>query len=364
MSTIYNFGAGPAMLPHEVILQAQEELPDYMGTGMSIMESSHRSPAYDAVHEEAQANIRALLNVPEAYAVLFLQGGASFQFAMAPMNLLGEGQTADYTVSGAWAKKAVAEAERLGTVHIAADCAKDRPTRVPLPSELDLTPGAAYLHLTSNETISGAQWKAFPECEAPLVADMSSDILSRSLPIDRFGLIYAGAQKNMGPSGVTLVIIRKDLAERAPDSLPSMLRYQTHVEANSLYNTPPTFGVYLLALVTRWVADQGGVDALDARNREKAGRLYDAIDASDFYRGTAAPEHRSLMNVTFNLPSEDLEAKFAAESAAEGLKGLKGHRSVGGIRASIYNAFPVEGVDALVGFMKAFESANGCAPDH
>jgi len=359
MSTIYNFGAGPAMLPQEVLLQAQEELIDYNGTGMSIMESSHRSPAYDEVHQEASANIRSLLSIPESYAILFLQGGASFQFAMAPMNLLGDGQTADYTLSGAWAKKAIAEAKRLGTVHIAADCDKDRPTRVPLPSELDLTAGTAYLHVTSNETISGAQWKTFPECEAPIVADMSSDILSRALPIDRFGLIYAGAQKNLGPSGVTLAIIRKDLAEDAPDNLPSMLRYQTHIDADSLYNTPPTFGIYLLTLVTRWVSAQGGVDALDARNQEKSGRLYDAIDASGLYRGAAAPEHRSLMNVTFNLPTEDLEAKFAKDAATEGLKGLKGHRSVGGIRASIYNAFPGEGIDALVGFMKAFEGANG-----
>lgn len=355
----YNFNAGPAILPREVLQQAQAELLDYEGSGISILESSHRSPEYGAVHEEAEKNLRDLMGIPEDYAVLFLQGGASLQFAMAPMNLRGPGQVADYALSGSWAAKAFAEAERTGQVHVAAECAKDRPTRVPLAEELDLTPGAAYLHITSNETISGAQWQAFPHSEAPLVADMSSDILSRPLDVRQFGLIYAGAQKNLGPSGVTLVIIRKDLAERAPGGLPAILRYQTHIDSGSLYNTPPCFGIYLMALVTRWVAAQGGVEALGQVNRDKAGRIYAAIDASDFYSGTAANEHRSAMNLTFRLSSEDLEAQFVKEAGAEGLKGLKGHRSVGGIRASIYNAFPMEGVDALVGFMNNFEQKNG-----
>lgn len=359
MARTFNFNAGPAILPREVLEEAQAELLDYKGSGISILESSHRSPEYTAINDEAEANLRKLLAVPDEYAVLFLQGGASMQFAMAPMNLRAPGQTADYTASGSWAAKAIAEAKRTGEVHVAADCAKDRPTRVPRPDELDLSENAAYLHITSNETISGAQWKTFPEPAAPLVADMSSDILSRPLDIGRFGLIYAGAQKNLGPSGVTLAIIRKDLAEQAPEDIPAILRYQTHVDGQSLYNTPPCFGVYLLMLVTRWVGQQGGLDALCKTNNDKAGKIYAAIDASGFYSGTADPAHRSMMNLTFRLPSEELEAQFAKESAAQGLKGLKGHRSVGGIRASIYNAFPAEGIDALVGFMQTFEAKNG-----
>lgn len=356
---IYNFSAGPAVLPLEVLQQAQEELPDYRGSGMSIMEMSHRGAEYTAVHEEAANNLRALMGIPEDYAVLFLQGGASLQFAMVPMNLLGPGRTADYALSGSWASKAVKEAKLIGPVNIAADCDKDRPTRVPTPSELKTTPGAAYLHITSNETISGAQWKIFPKSESPLVADMSSDILSRRINAKEFGLIYAGAQKNLGPSGVTIVIMRKDLAEHAPANLPVILRYKTHIDDNSLYNTPPTYSVYLVMLVTRWALAQGGVEALEKRNEAKAAKLYAAIDRSGFYRGAAMKEHRSTMNVTFNLPTPELEAKFAKEAAAQGLSGLKGHRSVGGIRASIYNAFPEEGVDALVDFMAEFERKNG-----
>jgi phosphoserine aminotransferase len=291
--------------------------------------------------------------------VLFLQGGATGQFAMVPMNLLGEGQTADYTNSGAWANKAIKEAKIQGNVHIAADTANNLPTEVPDPEDLDLTDGAAYVHITSNETISGAQWKAFPRTSAPLVADMSSDILSRPLDIRQFGLIYAGAQKNLGPSGVTLVVMRKELAELVPETVPLIWRYQTHMDANSLYNTPPTFGIYLMCLVTRWLRKQGGLAGIAKKNQEKADRLYDAIDATEFYRGTADPAHRSLMNVTFRLPSEELEAKFIAEATAANMKGLKGHRSVGGVRASIYNAFPAAGIDALVAFMAEFEAKNG-----
>jgi len=354
----YNFSAGPAILPEEVLKQAQAELVDYQGTGMSIMEMSHRGKEYSAVHDECIANIKELLNLPEGYSVLFLTGGASSQFAMIPMNLLGAGQTADYTNSGAWAKKAIQEAQLLGSINIAADCGKEITTRVPHLDELQLTDGAAYLHITSNETISGAQWKVFPEHEC-LIADMSSDILSKPLDVSKFGLIYAGAQKNLGPAGITLVIIKDELAERCPEAVPTMLRYKTHIENNSLYNTVPTFPVYMLCLVTRWLKEKGGLEGMQKINEAKAGKLYDAIDASDFYKGTAVKEFRSDMNVTWRLPTEELEAQFIAEAAKQNLKTLKGHRSVGGIRASIYNAFPSEGVDALISFMKEFEANNG-----
>jgi len=358
MRTTYNFNPGPAVLPEDVLEQAREELLDYRGSGMSLLESSHRGKEYSAVHEEAIANIRELLGLSDDYAVLFLQGGASLQFAMVPMNLLGANQTADYVVSGSWAAKALKEAKLLGNVNVAADCAREMPTRVPSADELALTNGAAYVHLTSNETIAGAQWKSFPDTAAPLVADMSSDILSRPFDAGRFALIYAGAQKNLGPAGVTLVVIRKDLADRTPERVPTLLRYGTHIERNSLFNTPPCFGIYLVLLVTRWVKKTGLAELHD-RNRSKAARIYRVIDRTGFYRGTAVPACRSDMNVTFRLPSEDLEAAFTAEAAAQGLKGLKGHRSVGGIRASIYNAFPVEGVEALVSFMEDFEQRNG-----
>ncbi len=354
----FNFSAGPAALPEEVLKEAQAELLDYQNSGMSIMEMSHRGKEYSAIHAETIANIKELLNIPEGYSVLFMTGGASTQFALIPMNLLGEGQTADYTNSGAWAAKAIKEGQLLGNVNIAADCGKEIPTRVPTLGELNLTDGAAYLHITSNETISGAQWKQFPEHET-LIADMSSDILSRPLDVSKFGLIYAGAQKNLGPAGVTLVIIRDELAKRCPDTVPTIMRYQTHIDGNSLFNTVPTFPVYMLCLVTRWLKAKGGLEAMQRQNEEKAAKLYAAIDGTDFYTGTAVKENRSTMNVTFRIANEELEAKFIAEAAEKNLKGLKGHRSVGGIRASIYNAFPAEGVDALISFMKEFEAANG-----
>ncbi len=359
MSRVFNFSAGPAVLPAEVLQQAQAEMLDYEGSGMSVMEMSHRGKEFIAIQAEAEANLRKLLGVPDDYAVLFLQGCATAQFAMIPMNLLGAGQSADYTNSGAWAKKAIGEAKCVGQVNVIADCSKDRPTRVPRESELSYTDGAAYVHVTSNETISGAQWPSFPKTAAPLIADMSSDILSRPLDVSQFGLIYAGAQKNLGPSGVTVVIIRKDLAEQAPDSVPAIFRYATHIEAESMYNTPPCYSIYLVMLVTRWLLERGGVPAMAERNAEKAKKLYDALDASSFYSPSAAVEHRSTMNVTFRLPSEELEETFAKEADKAGFKQLKGHRSVGGIRASIYNAFPPEGVDALVEFMSAFEKHHG-----
>jgi phosphoserine aminotransferase len=358
MARAFNFCAGPAILPLEVLQQAQAELVDYQGSGMSIMEMSHRGKHYEAVHQEATANIRSLMNLPDDYAVLFLQGGASLQFAMAPMNFLAAGATADYVNAGSWGAAAVKQARLLGNINIAADCEKDIPTRVPDAAELKLTPGAAYLHLTSNETISGAQWKAFPKSAAPLFCDMSSDILSRPVDYRQFALIYAGAQKNLGPSGVTLVAVRKDLAEKAAKTIPAMLRYQTHIEGDSLYNTPPCYSIYILALTTRWLKNFG-LENMFKRNRDKAQMLYDAMDASGFYRGTARKECRSDMNITFRLPTADLEERFCAEAAKAGMSQLKGHRSVGGVRASIYNAFPVDGVKALVAFMKDFETRNG-----
>jgi len=358
MTRAYNFGAGPAALPTSVLEEAQKDLVDYKGIGMSIMECSHRGKEYDAVHAEATDNIKKLLGLGDDYAVLFLQGGASFQFTMVPQNLLGRGETADYTNSGEWASKAIKEAKLIGNVNLAADCGEDIPTRVPRIDELKLTKGAAYVHITSNETISGAQWKEFPKTDAPLVADMSSDILSRPFDAQQFGLIYAGAQKNLGPSGVTLVAIRKDLADKAPEGLATMMKYSTHVKKSSLYNTPPTFGIYILMLVTRWILKQGQ-DKLCAQNVAKAAKLYNALDASGLYKATAVKECRSDMNVTFRLPNEELENKFVSQATDKGMIGLKGHRSVGGIRASIYNACPVEAIDALVSFMKDFEAKNG-----
>ena len=359
MTTVYNFSAGPAIMPKDVLTQAQAEMLDYAGSGMSVMEMSHRGDEYIAIQAEAEKNLRTLLGISDNYHVLFLQGGATTQFALVPMNLLHPGHAADYTVSGAWAKKAVDEARKLGAVNVVADTDKARPCRVPTPADTNESPGATYVHITSNETISGAQWKSFPKTAAPLVADMSSDIASRVFDVNQFGVIYAGAQKNLGPSGVTAVIIRKDLAEGARQDIPSIFRYQTHAEAESMLNTPPCYSVYLLMLVTRWLMKQGGVAGIQKINEAKAAKLYAAIDGTDFYRGAADPAHRSTMNVTFNLPSEELEKKFAKEADAAGLKQLKGHRSVGGLRASIYNAFPAEGVDALVAFMKDFEKKNG-----
>jgi len=360
MSRVYNFSAGPAVLPEDVLREAAADMVDYKGAGMSLMEMSHRGKEYDAVHTEAAANLRRLMGISDDYAVLFLQGGASGQFAMIPLNFLTPGQSADYIVSGAWASKAAKEAKIVGAVNVVGNTAKDIPTRMPDLAGLPFTPGAAYVHITSNETIAGAQYKDFPKTDAPLVADMSSDILSRPLDVSRFGLIYAGAQKNLGPSGVTLVIIRKDLAARVNEKIPTILRYQTHVEENSLYNTPPCFAIYILMLVTRWLLKKGGVAVMARQNAEKAAKLYTALDESGgFYRAAAVREYRSDMNVTFRLPSEALEEKFVKEAAAAQLKGLKGHRSVGGIRASIYNAFPPAGVDALIAFMKNFARANG-----
>ncbi len=358
MSRLYNFSAGPATLPLEVLEEAQKHFVDYQGSGMSIMEGSHRAKDYMAVHAEASANVRELLNLGDDKAVLFVPGGASMQFALIPINLLGQGQTADYTNSGTWANKAIKEAKLIGKVNVAADCGSEIPTRVPAQEELSLTENAAYLHITSNETVAGAQWKEFPECDAPLIADMSSDILSRPIDASQFGLIYAGLQKNLGPSGAALVIIDKELAERVPAGVSTMFKYKTYIENDSMFNTPPCFSIYILMLVTRWLKNKG-IENVYAQNVEKATKLYSAIDSTEFYTGTAVKEYRSDMNVTFRLADHDLEPVFIEEATAEGLSGLKGHRSVGGLRASIYNAFPAEGIDALVAFMQDFEKRRG-----
>lgn len=357
---IFNFSAGPAVLPVPVLEKAREEMLGLPGVGMSVMEISHRSKTFDAIHGSAKAGLREALGIPEGYHVLFLQGGASLQFSMIPMNFLPTGASADYVVTGSWGKKAVKEAKKGGKVSVAADMADSRYNRVPSQDELKLDPDAAYVHVTSNETIEGVQWKEDVDAgDVPLVCDASSDICSRPVDVSKYALIYAGAQKNLGPSGVTLVILRDDMLGKIPDGLHTMLDYRTHVENDSLYNTPNTWGIYILDLVCKWMKERGGLDAISRMNEEKARKIYDAVDATDFYRGHAVREARSDMNVTFRLPSEELEKKFTLEATAQGLDGLKGHRSVGGIRASVYNAFPVEGVDALVEFMREFERTNG-----
>jgi phosphoserine aminotransferase len=357
---IFNFSAGPAVLPLPVLEQAQRELISLPDVGMSVMEISHRSKTFDEIIGGAEAGLRELLGIPPNYHVLFLQGGASLQFSMIPMNFLPAEGSADYVLTGSWGKKALQEAKKSGAVSVAATMADGGFTRVPGSDELNLNPNAAYVHLTTNETIEGVEWKSEPEVgSVPLIADASSDILSHPLPIDKYALIYAGAQKNMGPSGVTLVIVRDDLLQRIPEGLHTMLDYRTHTENKSLYNTPNTWGIYIINLICNWLKEKGGLKAMHRENEEKAGLLYDAIDATDFYRGHADSDSRSLMNVTFRLPSEELEKKFADEATAQKLDGLKGHRSVGGIRASIYNAFPKDGVAALVSFMKEFERKNG-----
>ena len=357
---IFNFAAGPAVLPLPALEEAQRDLVALPGVGMSILEISHRSKTFEKVIGEAEARLRRLAGIPASHHVLFLQGGASTQFSMVPMNLLGAGATADYVLTGSWGQKAVKEAKRVGDTNVAFTDEAENFVRVPKPGEVKLTPGAAYVHVTSNETIHGVEFKDEPSFgDAPLVCDTSSNMLSKPIDVARYALIYAGAQKNLGPAGVTLVIVRDDMVQRAPDTLATMLSYKTHVKEKSLYNTPPCFAIYMVGLVLKWLEDNGGLAAMAARNDRKAAKLYAEIDRTGFYRGHAAKDCRSNMNVTFRLPSEELEAKFAADAKAAGLDGLKGHRSVGGMRASIYNAFPEEGVDALVEFMREFEKKNG-----
>jgi len=361
---VYNFSSGPAVLPLTVLEEIQRDLVALPGVGMSILEISHRSKAFEAILQQAEADIRTLAGIPSNYKVLFLQGGASLQFSMVPMNLLTPGATADYIDAGSWGEKAIKEAKKVGTVNIAASTKTENYARVPRPSELKLTSGAAYVHMTSNNTIEGTEYKELPPISGgvPLVSDTSSDMFSKPIDVTRHGLIYAGAQKNMGPAGVTVVIIRDDLVARSAErksALPTMLSYAVHAENASLYNTPPAFAVYTLGLVMKWLIAQGGLAAIANVNERKAARLYAEIDRSGFYRGTAQKDSRSLMNVTFRLATEDLEKAFIKDSTAAGLDGLKGHRSVGGMRASIYNAFPEDGIDALVAFMKEFERTRG-----
>lgn len=357
----FNFNAGPAALPLEVLERAQAEFVDFKGTGMSIMEMSHRGAVYEGVHNDTASRLLKLLGNPSGYQVLFLQGGASTQFAMLPMNLLTEGKTAGYVKSGSWANKALKEAKLIGDTFIAASSEEDKYMSTPDVSHLQLPENTAYVHLTSNETIEGTQFREFPDTgSVPLIADMSSDILCRPFDLNQFGLVYAGAQKNLGPSGLTVVIAREELLKDSPKHLPTMFRYDTHAESNSLYNTPPSFSVYMMNEVLKWIEEQGSLEGIEKKNREKADLLYQTIDASGgFFRGCVHPEDRSIMNVTFRMASEELEKLFVKESEKEGFVGLKGHRSVGGLRASIYNAVPYGSIKALVDFMNQFQKSHG-----
>ncbi len=359
--TVYNFNAGPAILPPEVLSQAQEELRDYNGVGISVMEMSHRSKEFEAINSEAEARFKRLLGIESGYRVLFMQGGASTQFSTVPMNFLPADRVADYILTGVWAEKARDEAQKIGQVHIAASTAAEQYRRIPRQDEIALSENPVYVHITTNNTIYGTQWQTLPDVgEHLLVADMSSDIMSRPFDPSKFGLVYAGAQKNLGPSGVTVVLIREDWLERAPKSVPSMLRYITHAKNNSLYNTPPTFGIYMLNLVLGWIEGQGGLAGMAVHNQRKASTIYGAIDDSNgFYTGHAALDSRSQMNITFRLPSEALEKQFVSVTQTAGMIGLAGHRSVGGIRASVYNAMSSAGAEALASLMRDFAAQNG-----
>jgi len=359
---VHNFGAGPAALPLPVLEQVQAELLDHAGTGMSVMELSHRSAAFGEVIEQAEADLRALLGLSSDYAVLFLQGGASLQFAMVPANLRSAGASADYVLTGNWSRAAIKEAAKGGSVRTVGSTEPSGFDRVPAQGELDFDPQAAYVHFTSNNTIYGTQWPTEPEAPSgvPLVCDASSDALSRPVDIRRYGVLYAGAQKNLGPAGIAVVVVRQDLLERTPGGLPALMDYRLMAEKRSLYNTPPTFAVYVVGRVLKWLRELGGLAEIGKRNETKAAALYDAIDASGgFYRGHAQKESRSRMNVTFRLSTEDLEKEFLKEAGPADLAGLKGHRSVGGLRASIYNACPIESVRALVDFMADFKKRRG-----
>jgi phosphoserine aminotransferase len=360
MGRIHNFGAGPAAIPEPVLAEAKEQLLDYKGTGMSIMETSHRAPAFDEIIKSAESGFRSLLGISDDYSVLFLQGGASMQFCMLPMNVLNGG-TANYIDTGTWSTKALKEAKLFGNVNVAFSGKEEGYMRLPKADELKLDDSAVYTHITSNNTIAGTQFAEFPKSAAPLVSDMSSDILSRPVNVNDFAMIYAGAQKNIGPSGLAVVIIRKDFAEKVEeDKVPTMLKYTTHIEKDSLFNTPPTFPIYLVDLTCKWLQKNGGLEGMEKINTEKADKLYNTINEfSDFYRCPVDAASRSKMNVVFRLPSEDLEKKFVKESTENGMAGLKGHRSVGGIRASIYNATGIEAINDLTAFMKDFAQKNG-----
>ncbi len=362
MSRVFNFSAGPAILPQAVIEKAQAEMLDWNGSGMSVMEMSHRGKEFMSIAEKAESDLREIMAIPDNYKVLFLQGGASSQFAMIPLNLMGATGKADYILTGSWGKKAIAEAKRYGEVNVAADASalNGKFTFAPGQEALSLSDDAAYVHYTPNETIEGVEFPYLPETNGkPLIADMSSTILSKPMDVSKYGIIYAGAQKNIGPAGLTIVIVRDDLIGNAPDSAPVMMNYETHVKADSMYNTPPTYSWYMAGLVFEWLKENGGLEQMAEVNNRKAAKLYAAIDDSDFYANPVMKECRSIMNVPFTLANADLDATFIAEAKEAGLVTLKGHRSVGGMRASIYNAMPETGIDALVSFMADFEKRNG-----
>lgn len=356
---IYNFSPGPATLPYSVLQEAATDIVNYNDKGIGLIELSHRSKEFMAIADETDRLIRQLLGVPDNYKVLFLQGGASSQFFMIPMNLLGPGKKATYLNTGTWSKKAIKEAKLFGDIEVAYSSEDQSFNRVPTDGEYSVSEQSEYLYFVTNNTIYGTQFPDMPDKDALLIADMSSDIFSRPVDVSKFGIIFAGAQKNMGPAGVTLVIIREDLLDRAAETVPTMLKYKTHADKDSMFNTPPCFPIYCVGRVMNWLKELGGIPGIEKINQDKAALLYSAIDSTDFYRGHAEKDSRSLMNVAFNLPTPELEAQFIAEAAAVGLDGLKGHRSIGGCRASIYNAFPREGVEKLVDFMADFAKNNG-----
>ena len=360
MARVYNFSAGPSVLPESVLRQAADEMLDYQGSGQSVMEMSHRSKVYDAIIKECEALLRQVMGIPDNYKVLFLQGGASSQFAMLPLNLMNGSGKADFVITGQWANKAYQEAARYGEAHVVASSKDKTFTYIPKLDPASFTPDADYFHICLNNTIYGTRYTALPETgSVPLVADVSSCILSEPIDVSRFGVLYAGAQKNMAPAGLTVVIIREDLIGHARDITPTMFNYKTHADNDSMYNTPPCYAIYICKLVLEWVKnDMGGLDKMKAYNEKKAGLLYDFLDASSLFKGTVEKKDRSLMNIPFVTGNEELDAKFVKEAAAAGFVNLKGHRSVGGMRASIYNAMPVEGVEKLVAFMKRFEADN------
>jgi len=356
---IYNFNAGPAILPQEVLVKSQKELLNFNNCGMSVMEISHRSKDYEAINDSAISLFKELMGLGDDYHVLFMGGGASTQFAVIPMNFLSKSKTASYVDTGAWSGKAVKEAKLFGNVHLAASSKEKHHSYIPALKDSDFPKDSVYLHITSNNTIFGTQWHQFPTTSVPLVCDMSSDILSRQLDYKSFSLIYAGAQKNLGPAGVTVVIIKNDLLQKCSDNIPTIFNYKTHAENKSLYNTPPVFPIYMVNLVLEWIKNNGGLEAIEKTNRAKQEAIYDALGQnSDYYKGHAETSSRSWMNITFRLPSEELEEKFAKEAKSGGFVGLKGHRSVGGIRVSLYNALPLEGAQKLAEFMQRFRRAN------
>ncbi len=360
MSRVFNFSAGPATLPEEVLQQARDEMLDWHGAGMSVMEMSHRGKEFISIAEQVEADLRELLAIPGNYGVLFLQGGATSQFAMVPQNLLGDKVCADYVYTGQWSKKAIAEAQKFCRVNVAASSEDRDFTYVPRPETWRLDPASAYVHITSNETIGGVEFHSVPDVgDVPLVADMSSHLLSRPVDVGRYGVIYAGAQKNIGPAGLTIVIIRKDLVGRAPTGIASMADYKTHVESGSMYNTPPTYAIYIAGLVLQWLKRLGGLVAIEKINIAKSQILYQYIDSTNFYQCPVSPEDRSRMNVPFRISEDGLDTQFLARAKQHGLVQLKGHRSVGGMRASIYNAMPIEAVRTLVEFMREFERSHG-----